>query len=188
VCSGRVNSSCSTSGTHRVTLVNKHNSLIHCSTVFFYVILIGCFEGSLYFQKRQHCVCNIADHIIYYIDLFVNVECDVCTFPSKHILEAFSSSHQFLVDSCYSIFSFMCMFCISLFVLLYFFFWPLCCLFFFDIHRFWLPPFGIFKLFFTLAFRAIRFRYFTSNHRVLVLNVKYLHKCGEQHFYWKVCI
>ena len=33
---------------------------------------------------------------------------------------------------CYSIFSFICMFCRSLFVLLYFFFWP-CCLFFFDI-------------------------------------------------------
>ena len=31
---------------------------------------------------------------------------------------------------CYSIFSFMCMFCRSLFVLLYFFFWSLCCLFF----------------------------------------------------------
>jgi hypothetical protein len=28
------------------------------------------------------------------------------------------------------------MFCKSLFVLLYFFFWPLCCLFFFDIRRF----------------------------------------------------
>ena len=32
--------------------------------------------------------------------------------------------------SSYSIFSFMCMFCRSLFVLLYCFFWPLCCLFF----------------------------------------------------------
>ena len=31
------------------------------------------------------------------------------------------------------IFSFMCMFCRSLFVLLYFF-WPLCCLFFFDLR------------------------------------------------------
>ena len=29
---------------------------------------------------------------------------------------------------------FMCMFCRSLFVLLCFFFWPLCCLFFFDIR------------------------------------------------------
>jgi hypothetical protein len=34
------------------------------------------------------------------------------------------------LDSCYSIFSFMCMFCRSLFVLLYFSFWPFCCLFF----------------------------------------------------------
>ena len=34
---------------------------------------------------------------------------------------------------CYSIFSFICLFCRSLFILLYFFFWPLCCLFFFDI-------------------------------------------------------
>jgi hypothetical protein len=37
-------------------------------------------------------------------------------------------------DSCFSIFSFICMFCRSLFVLLYFFFWPLCCLFFFDLR------------------------------------------------------
>ena len=39
---------------------------------------------------------------------------------------------RFLLGSCYSIFSFICMFSRSLFVLLYFFFWPLCCLFFFD--------------------------------------------------------
>jgi hypothetical protein len=36
--------------------------------------------------------------------------------------------------SWYSIFSSMCMLCRSLFVLLYFFFWPLCCLLFFDIR------------------------------------------------------
>jgi hypothetical protein len=40
----------------------------------------------------------------------------------------------FQLGSCYSIFSFMYMFCGSLFVLLYFFFWPLCCLFFYDIR------------------------------------------------------
>jgi hypothetical protein len=33
----------------------------------------------------------------------------------------------------------ICIFCRSLFVLLYFFFWPLCCLFFFDI-RIWITP------------------------------------------------
>ena len=37
---------------------------------------------------------------------------------------------RFQWGSCYSIFSFMCMFCRSLFVLLSFFFWPLCGLFF----------------------------------------------------------
>ena len=40
----------------------------------------------------------------------------------------------FYWGSCYSIFSFICMFCRSLFVLLYFFFWSLCCLFFFDLR------------------------------------------------------
>jgi hypothetical protein len=44
----------------------------------------------------------------------------------------------FYCGSCYSIFSSICMFCKSLFVLLFFFLWPLCCLFFFDI-RLWLP-------------------------------------------------
>ena len=36
--------------------------------------------------------------------------------------------------SCYSIFSFICMICRSLFLLLYFFSLPLCCLFFFDLR------------------------------------------------------
>ena len=40
----------------------------------------------------------------------------------------------FYWGSCYSIFSFICMFCRSLFVLLSPFFWPLCCLFFFNIR------------------------------------------------------
>ena len=43
----------------------------------------------------------------------------------------FTPSFQW--GSCYSIFSFICMFCRSLFVLLYFVL-PLCCLFFFDIR------------------------------------------------------
>jgi hypothetical protein len=40
-----------------------------------------------------------------------------------------------------SIFSFICMVCRSLFVLLFFFLWPLCCLFFFDI-RILITPLG----------------------------------------------
>ena len=41
---------------------------------------------------------------------------------------------------------FMCMFCRSLFVLLSFFFWPLCFLSFSDL-RILINPFGVFKLF-----------------------------------------
>ena len=41
--------------------------------------------------------------------------------------------------ACYSIFSFMCMFCRQLFVLLSFFFCPLCCLFFFDLRILSIP-------------------------------------------------
>ena len=44
-------------------------------------------------------------------------------------------------DSYYSILSCICMFCRSLFVLLYFFVWPLCCLFFIDI-RILITPFA----------------------------------------------
>ena len=52
---------------------------------------------------------------------------------------------DFLWSLCYSIFSFMCLFCGPLFDLLYFFYWPLCCLFFdLRMHNY---PFGIFKLF-----------------------------------------
>jgi hypothetical protein len=38
------------------------------------------------------------------------------------------------LGTCYLIFSFMCMFCRSLFVLLSFFFWPCCCMSFFDLR------------------------------------------------------
>ena len=56
------------------------------------------------------------------------VKQELPTFP-EHL-----SSPTFWWSSRYSIFSFICMFCGSLFVLLYFFFWSLCCLFFFDIR------------------------------------------------------
>ena len=52
------------------------------------------------------------------------------TYPSR--APGFTSSFQWA--SCYSIFSFICLLCRWLFVLLYFFYWPLCCLFFFDIR------------------------------------------------------
>jgi hypothetical protein len=61
------------------------------------------------------------------------VEQELLTLP-EHL-----SSPSFSWGLCCSIFSFICMFCRSLLVFLYFFFWPLCCLFFFDI-RFLIVP------------------------------------------------
>ena len=78
----------------------------------------------------------------------------ICSTCRKHfpVLSSFTTYHGFvtrltrrvsLVEQelltlpehlCYSSFSFMCMLCRSLFFLLYFFFWPLLCLFFFDIQ------------------------------------------------------
>jgi hypothetical protein len=58
------------------------------------------------------------------------VEQELLTLP-----EHLSSPPVFSAwGSCYSIFSFICKFCRSLFVLLCFFFWPLCSLFFFNIR------------------------------------------------------
>ena len=85
----------------------------------------------------------------------------ICSTCRKHfpVLSSFMTNHQvcnmtgttsgagtaypsgepdfipvFQWGSCYSIFSFMCMLCRSLIVLLYLFFWPLCCLFFFSLR------------------------------------------------------
>jgi len=66
--------------------------------------------------------------------LIIKVEQELLPFRSTWV------HPQFLVGSCYSIFSFMCMFCRSLCVLLSFFLWPLCCLSFFDIQILISPP------------------------------------------------
>jgi len=57
--------------------------------------------------------------------------------PFYHPSGAYEFTPLFLVGSCYSVFSFMCMCCRSLFVLLYF--RPSCCLLFFDLEDIWLP-------------------------------------------------
>ena len=57
------------------------------------------------------------------------MEQELLTLP-----EHLSSPPGFQWGSCYSIFSLICTFCRWLFVLLYFFFWSLCCLFFFDVR------------------------------------------------------
>ena len=47
---------------------------------------------------------------------------------TAYLSEASEFTLSFQQGSCFSMFSFMCMFCRSLVLLLYFFFWPLCCL------------------------------------------------------------
>jgi len=88
------------------------------------------------------------------------------------------STHQTCTSpNCYNvtIFSFMCMFCRSLFVLLSFFFWPLCCLFFFTNYDY---PFGIFKLFLREyvnechMFGRLIFCYLTSSSSKYVMHIQ----------------
>jgi hypothetical protein len=55
-------------------------------------------------------------------------------FQSFYLERTWWVHPRFLVGFVYPIFSFICMFCRSLFVLLYFFFWSLYCLFFFDLR------------------------------------------------------
>jgi hypothetical protein len=73
----------------------------------------------------------------------------VCRFCLCFCLDFYRSTRvhpRVFVGSCYSIFSFMCMFCRPLFVLLYSSFGN-CAVCSSTLYEFWLPPFDIFKLF-----------------------------------------
>ena len=77
-----------------------------------------------------------------------------------------STSHNVFISTRWylpfvGILSLMCMFCRSLFFLLYIFFWPLCCLFFLRFTDFDYP-FGIFKLFFLNMHPSVVFLVFFS--------------------------
>ena len=58
----------------------------------------------------------------------------ITTGTSSGAGTAYPSGAPEFTPGFYSNFSFMCMFCRSLFVLLSFVFWPLCCLSFFDLR------------------------------------------------------
>jgi hypothetical protein len=67
-----------------------------------------------------------SDEVMSHVKLISGAGSTGTTYPSG----AYEFTPGFYWGSCYSIFSFMCMFCRSLFDLLSFFLWPLCCLFF----------------------------------------------------------
>ena len=73
-------------------------------------------------------------HIYYRVCNQINTTGVTSGAGTTYHSEAPEFTPGFQWGSCFSIFSFMCMFCRSLFVHLYFFFWPLCCLLFFDIR------------------------------------------------------
>ena len=70
-------------------------------------------------------ICRILTRITRRVSI---VELELLTLPENRV------HPRLLVGFVFSIFIFICMFCRLLFVLLCFFFWPLCCLFFFDIR------------------------------------------------------
>jgi hypothetical protein len=83
---------------------------------------------------------------LWYLQVLLPLNCvdEVCvyTYHSHNCVQSsrahmYNYSHiqdQYMFHCWGKDFSIICMFCRSLFVLLYFFFWPLCCLFIFDIR------------------------------------------------------
>ena len=83
-----------------------------------------CSTCSKYFPVRSsfvtyHRVCNQ-----------INTTGSTCGAGTAYLSGAHDFTPSFSWCSCYSIFSFISMFCRSLFVPFYLFYWPLCCLFF----------------------------------------------------------
>ena len=101
------------------------------------------FRYSVYWENIQlfifDCNSNRAQNKPMIVQNFLFRNCcrDMCSVATWVVNTHFiylAVSPRLLVGSCYSIFSFICMFCRSLFVLLSLFFCPLCCLLFFDLQ------------------------------------------------------
>jgi hypothetical protein len=97
-----------------------------CYNIKVFNILCGKYFSIFYFHWALHERGPLYEqgnnsHVIWYFYTL-----SIIAYPSG----APEFTPGFKWGSCYSIFTFICMFGRSLFVLLYFFFWPLCCLFF----------------------------------------------------------
>ena len=118
----------------------------------------SCLINVIVFVCKYWCPTHIVLHFCFVCFLLVLCVCYVSSFSGLSIFDCHFGICRGCCNPVFtSIFRFICMFCRSLFVFLYFFFWPLCCLLFFDIlilitplvssnssYSFWLPLF-VFK-------------------------------------------
>ena len=110
----------------------------------------SCLINVIVFVCKYWCPTHIVLHFCFVCFLLVLCVCYVSSFSGLSIFDCHFGICRGCCNPVFtSIFSFICMFCRSLFVLLSFFFWPLCRLLFFDILIL-IIPFGIFKLFLQL--------------------------------------
>ena len=167
-------------------------------------MLCSCLYGIVRFHKSYHCLYFVRICLTWFFHKCKKWQqtCGCCSnnlwllqgtclhlWPAislQHLL--FQSTwvhHRFLVGSCYPIFSFMCMLCRSLFVLLYSFFWSLCCLFFLDI-----------RILITNLVSSISSyeKYFTTTKHNKTYQPNYIHTKGQQKTYivqhnsWFICL
>jgi len=134
-----------------VKMSSEYNICMDVFVMYMYVSWIGVLDlESVTFTTTNG---NSTLSIIYDYDLVYPYH----AFPSSIIIcDHFNSITKFaarltllMCSHLWTLLSFICMFCRSLFVLLYFFFWPWCCLFFFDIRVLITPlVFSLFLYFF----------------------------------------
>ena len=108
---------------------------------FRYVVLSAS-KTNLILQLQKQC--TLRRYQSFYFESFYGRQRDlVDRYGISRSFPAFTPGFQW--GLCYSIFSFVCMFCGSLFVLLPFFFWSLCCLFFLDLLILITPSYDIYQ-------------------------------------------
>jgi len=105
------------------TFYGRHHDLVDCYGISLSQMTTDMFHLSLALPGPFLRVCN-----------YINTSCATSGAGTAHPFGAPEFTPGFSWSSCYSIFSFICMFCRTLFIFLYFFFWPLCYMFFFDIR------------------------------------------------------
>ena len=120
-----------------VCAVRISQSVIFCVVVcgsLFVLLTLSYIKNIL--SARQHYKIQLNLLFQYKEDIIIisSIQLNKCSLTQYNCHIVCSCNDMIPVSGIYSILSFMCIFCRSLFVLLSFFIWSLCCLFFFDIR------------------------------------------------------